>query len=321
MGKNRKVMVMVHPHYHPEKGKRRAPTEYDVCRAIRKIGDTLEVVAVDASLRAFDRHLARFQPDIVFNLLEEFRGEAVYDFHLISFLESLGIPYTGCNPRGLVVSRNKLWTANIARENGVCAPASSLNGVSRKNHYPLMVKLNREHASLGLTKKNVVRNSRQLKLTVRRMQMRYGGELLVQQFVPGFELSLGVWGNNKIEVFAPWQLELSGPDAIATEKLKFGGGSRRQDLIRSRSYSDKSLTSSLKKNVKILFRLLDLNGYARFDFRVDENGKPFLIDVNANPCLARDEDFVSAAKSSWSLSYEAIIDQIISLGLSYQPRK
>src|ERR1044072_882460 len=165
MGKTRRCLILVHPQFHPGKGRTKAATEFDVWKALRGLKHTVEVAAAEYDLRKFDRQLAEFRPDAVFNLLEEFRGEGVYDFHLVTYLESLGIPYTGCNPRGLIVTRNKLWTAHIARGEGVPAPESTLARRPSRglDVYPQLLKFNREHASLGMTRANVVQDGMQLR--------------------------------------------------------------------------------------------------------------------------------------------------------------
>src|SRR4051812_6500308 len=105
---------MVHPQFRPDRAPRRAGTERDVWLALRRLGHTVQVAGVSEDLRKLDKELAEFRPHIAVNLMEEFRSEAVFDFHIISFLESLGIPYTGCNPRGLVLSRNKFLVGGLA---------------------------------------------------------------------------------------------------------------------------------------------------------------------------------------------------------------
>lgn len=319
-------MVLVHPQFDPRTaGRTRSATEFDVWRTLKALGATVEIVAAENDLRAFDRHLKEQQPDIVFNLLEEFRGEGVFDFHLITYLESLGIPYTGCNPRGLIVTRNKLWTMHIARAEGISAPRSASASKAAKvseSEFPLIVKFNREHASRGMTQANVVRGRSQLKNSIERLQNRFNAEVIVQKFVPGLEISVGVWGNTKPEAFEPWRLSLPSGEDIATEKVKFDPRYRRKKGIRAARWSGPEsarLKKQLQSESKRLFTLFDMNGYARFDFRISEEGLPFLIDINANPCLAKTEDFASAARSE-GISYPEVIQKVVQLGLKYPPR-
>jgi D-alanine-D-alanine ligase len=319
MAKSRRVLVLVHPQFRPDRVGRRSATEFDVWTALRSGGHAVEIAAARHDLRRFDRELSEFKPDIVFNLLEEFRGEGVFDFHLVSYLEALGIPYTGCNPRGLVVTRNKLWTAHIAQGQGLAAPNSALaRGSARRFSYPAFVKFNREHASLGITQQNLVRDARQLQRSLSRLESRHGGEIVVQSFVAGEEVSVSVWGNRRLEVFAPWRLGLRDENAVATARVKFNAQFRRRQGIRATRFRGPQI-SLLQSTAKTLFASMDLSGYARFDFRLNAEGTPFLIDVNANPNLAKDEDFAASARVQGH-SYADVIERVLQLGLDYEPR-
>lgn len=311
--------MLVHPRFRPDRRKPAGSTEYDVWKTLRGLKYTVEIAAVEHDLRLLDRQLAEFRPDIVFNLLEEFRGEGVYDFHTVTFLEALGIPYTGCNPRGLAVTRNKLWATHIAGACGWPVPESHpLKGRPAPGRFPALVKFTREHASLGITQANVVRTAGELRRSVGRMRRRHDGEVMVQSFIAGQEVTVAVWGNQKGEAFVPWRLHLRRPTDIATSKVKFDARYRHRRGIRAARFQGE-LSQALRRSSERLFVALDMNGYARFDYRVDAENTPYLIDVNANPNLARDEDFACSARRC-GYDYGAVIERILALGLSYQPR-
>lgn len=319
MGKVKRVLVLVHPQFRPDRAKRTSATEFDVWTALRSLQHNVEIAAAEHNLRRFDRQLAEFKPDIVFNLLEEFRGEAVYDFHLVTFLESLGIPYTGCNPRGLVITRNKLWTTYIAQGQGLAAPVSGLaHRLTKPRRFPAFVKFNREHASLGITRENVVHDQRQLRRSLVRLKETSEGEVIMQDFVPGEEVSVSVWGNQKAQAFNPWRLGLRDVGDIATTRVKFNSMYRRQKGIRAARFRGTG-NRLLQESSKVLFSSLDMSGYARFDYRVAAEGTPYLIDVNANPNLAKDEDFATSARNAGH-SYPEVIQRLLHFGLEYAPR-
>lgn len=319
MAKARRVLLLVHPYFRPDGGATRSATEKDVWIALKKLGHKVAIAAVQENLRDFEAELKRHRPQIVFNLLEEFRSEAVYDFHLVSYLEALGVSYTGCNPRGLILSRNKTWALAVANSSGAAVPQTcNLNAGGELKVWPQIVKFNREHSSLGLTKRNIVKNMNERRIQVRRMRSLFAGEICAQEFIEGSELTVSVWGNGRPESFPPWQLHLKNGADLATEKIKFSAEFRRSKGVRARRFVGPA-GDRLERECRRLYRALDLSGYARFDFRL-QKGTAYLIDVNANPNLARDEDFASSAKArGWS--YNEVIEEILKLGSAYDPRR
>lgn len=319
MARLKKIMLLVHPDLRPDERSSAKGTERDVWLSLRKLGFQAEAVSLRHDVDELDKALTRFKPDVVFNLLEEFRDEGVFDFHAVSRLEALGIPYTGCNPRGLIVSRNKFWVSQIARGAGVSSPVTSLlNGKPKPDiRYPAFVKFNREHASLGITGANRVLNSKQLLKEARRMRAKLDGEILVQEFIPGEDVSVAVLGNDRAKVLPPWTLRLSSPNKFATERVKFSAELRKKNGIRAIRYSGRA-GETAQRDALQLFRLMDLNGYARFDFRI-AGDRSYIVDVNANPNLARQEDFASSARAA-SIGYDDLILSILKLATSYTPK-
>ena len=320
MGKSKRVLIAVHPHFRPDRRAKRAGTEADVWVALRRLGHQVRVAGVEEDLDQFGAEVSEFKPHIVFNLLEEFRGEAIFDFHVISLLEARGIPFTGCNPRGLVLSRNKYLTGLVAQGLGVRTPRSWLlfrgekERLSPAPEFPLFVKLNREHASLGIRESNRVQNPMQLRSTCRRLRDKFDSEILLQDFILGKDVTIGVWGNQRCSALAPRTLHLGGRDRVSTARVKFSASWQKRRVIRSVEFKAEC-TGRLQKEALLLYRHLDMSGYARFDFRVQEDGTTFLIDVNANPNLAKDEDFVVSS----GLPYLEVVEKIIDLGLRYRP--
>ena len=312
----RRILLLVHPHYRPDQIPPRAGTERDIWRTLRRLGHRVEVAALSHDPRELDRRVTSLRPHVVFNLLEEFAGEGVFDFHPVTFLESLGIPYTGCNPRGLIQSRNKFLTMTVARALGVPTPASNLG--ARAESYPAFIKYNREHASRGITRANVVRSPAALATAGRRLRRAYPGELVTQDFVRGTEVSVPVWGNRRPETLPPWRLHME-PDRVATEKMKFDAAYRRRLGVRAARFKDEVVGRRLRIDSVRVYRALDLSGYARLDYRVVE-GRHYLIDVNANPNLSLGEDFACAARAA-GFDFAAVLTRIMALAKSYRPSR
>lgn len=320
MASRQRALLLVHPYFRPDRKKVRSQTEKDVWVALKRMKYDVAISAAQEDLRELDRDLTAHKPHFVFNLLEEFREEGVYDFHAISYLEARGVAVTGCNPRGLIVSRNKLWSAQIARGIGVRAPRSwnAENLARAEPPFPLILKFNNEHASLGMTLRNVVRNSKQLKKRMKELA-RYEAELMAQEFIEGREVSVGVTGNRHPAGFHPRELRLQSDSMFVTERVKFSPAYRWREKITARYFvGDKVLIRELKAASCRLFRAMNLSGYARFDYRLSRAGDFFLIDVNANPNLARDEDFALSAKFD-GVPYDELLGRIIRLAKDYSP--
>lgn len=322
MARFRRVLLLVHPYFRPDRKKARSQTEKDVWLSLRRMGVQCQICAVQQDLVQLEKDLAEFRPHVALNLLEEFRNEGVFDFHVVSYLEAKGVPVTGCNPRGMIVSRNKLWCAQLAAAAGVQAPLSCpANEVrSRPWQGPWILKYNLEHASLGLSQANVVHSFKEYQKRMRALRRRVGAEILAQQFIAGREASVSVLGSKKLWVFEPRELKLPKAESVATEKIKFSASFRRVQKIRARPFKTESSATveEMKRAASSMFGRLQMSGYARFDFRVDKAGRPFLIDVNANPNLARDEDFATSARfAGWS--YEDLLRRILESAIQYRP--
>ena len=323
MGKSRRVLVLVHPQFRPDRAPKRMGTERDIWLALRRLGHSVEVAGVSEDLRKFDRVLAAFRPHIVVNLLEEFRSEAVFDFHVISYLESLSIPFTGCNPRGMILSRGKFLIGQVAGGLGIRTPKSLLmpRGARKVPEglppFPLFVKLNREHASLGIRESNLVRSERQLKQTCRRLKQDFASEIIIQEYINGDDVSVSVWGNQVIEVFAPRKLQVKGARRVSTARLKFSVAYQRRHSIKTVEFKG-AAAERIRREAKLAYEQLDLSGYARLDYRVSPDQSAYLIDVNANPNLSKGEDFASSlSKAGWS--YIEVVENILNLGFKYRP--
>ncbi len=311
--------MIVHPQLHPLRKVQKGSAERDVWSALRRLGFAVEVSGLQNDPRELERELSRLKPYAVFNLLEEFRDEAVFDFLMAGYLEARGIPFTGCNPRGLVLSRNKYLVGRVAGASGIQVPQAGLVGWSKyQGPFPAFVKFNREHASRGIELGNRVSGVRALNSAVKRMRRKFGGEVLVQQFIEGHDVTVSVMGNGRLEAFAPWKLHRKSAGDFSTEKVKFSSQFRHARGIRAGRYRG-AAENMMKKWAKIIYRELDMSGYARMDFRVGLDGQATLIDVNPNPNLERGEDFACSAAQA-GIDYLALIDNIVKLAVGYSPR-
>ena len=305
--------------------------EYDVVETLKEMGHDVRVLGIDDDLMPIRRTAAAFQPHIVFNLLEAFANVTTFDQNVVSYLELLRLPYTGCNPRGLILSRDKALSKKLLAYHRVRVPDFTVVRVGRKARlskrlaFPLIVKSMFFEASVGISQASVVENADQLAKRVQFVHESLGTAAIVEQFIDGRELYVGVVGNERLEVFPVWEMSFAHmPDnrwRIATERVKWSTKyQKRHGIMTEAAALDAATVDKIQRVAKRACRSLDLNGYARVDIRLDQEGGVFVLEANANPNLAYGEDFAESAEVN-GISYERLLERIMTLGLRWEPER
>jgi len=336
--KRARVLALVHDHLVPPRETRGVDVreaewkmEYDVIETLREIGHEVRVRGVHDDLSGIRPTVATFLPHIVFNLLEAFAGVATFDQNVVSYLELLRLPYTGCNPRGLIMARDKALSKKLLAYHRVPVPDFTVVRVGhkpvvpRRMSFPLIVKSLFFESSIGISQASVVENQEQLAKRVTFVHESLGMAAILEQFVDGRELYVGVIGNERLEVLPVWEMSFAGmPEnrwQIATERVKWSTRyQKRHGIMTSRADLPAATVEHIGRIAKRTYRALDLNGYARIDIRLDADGRPYVIDANPNPNLAYGEDFAESAETA-GISYEQLLDRIIRLGLRWEPAR
>ena len=337
--KRSRVLVVLHPSLmppeslegHDPKSVEEWRTEYDVITTLRASGHEVRALGVLDSLTELRSAIADWQPDVVFNLLEEFDGIVSYDQHVIAFLEMLRQPYTGCNPRGLLLSRDKALCKQVFAFHRIQTPQFAVfrRGqrlqVPRKLRFPLFVKSTTDDASLGIAQASVVEDAARLRERVEFVLEQNKSDVLVEEYIEGRELYVGVLGNERVTRLPVWELNFgSMPDnqsSIATRKVKWDTKYRERYGISSTPATDlpQGAEAQLDRLTRRIYRALGLTGYARMDFRMRSDGTVFALEANANPHLAKDEDFARSAAAA-GRDYPTLLDRVVTLGLQYRPQ-
>ena len=305
--------------------------EYDVIETLREMGHEVRVRGVHDDLSGIRPTVASFSPHIVFNLLEAFADVTTFDQNVVSYLELLHLPYTGCNPRGLILARDKALSKKLLAYHRVAVPGFTVIRPGRKAivparmRYPLIVKSLFFEASAGISQASVVENGEQLARRVSFIHEKLGTAAIVEEFIDGRELYVGVIGNERLDVLPVWEMSFSGmPDnrwRIATERVKWSTQyQKKHGIITERAPLGAALTDRIQRIAKRAYRALDLNGYARIDLRMDAEDKVHVLEANPNPNLAYGEDFAESAEVH-GISYERLLDRIITLGLKWEPAR
>ncbi|HTX24598.1 MAG TPA: hypothetical protein VMD03_08075 [Steroidobacteraceae bacterium] len=304
-------------------------TEWDVISTLKGKGHEVRCLGVLDSLTELRTAIADWKPDIVFNLLEEFDGIVTYDQHVVAFLELLRQPYTGCNPRGLLLSRDKSLCKQLLTFHRVPTPQFTVfrRGarfhVPRRLKFPLFVKSTIEDASLGIAQASVVEDAAHLKERIAFVHEQIGSDALVEEFIEGRELYVGVMGNDRLVRLPIWEMVFGSlPNtlaAIATRKVKWDKRYQQRYGITTRAAVDlaPALQMRLDRLSRRIYRALGLSGYARMDFRVTSAGNIYVLEANANPNLEAAEDFAESARAL-GMQYAELLEKLMLLGLTYR---
>ncbi len=276
--------------YVPEAGS----MESEVLRRLRERHDRVEVVPFDAAIDPAIRRLRELRPRLVFNLTEWIDGDRRLDAAITSVLDAMKLRYTGTGPVGMHLARDKALSKAIVASLGIPVPRHcTVNG---KRHpapdlaYPLMVKPQFGDGSDEIANASVVRTPLELARRARAVAGRVHGPVLVEEYVPGTDLFVGLLGNRP-RVLPPLELVVgrNGANApsICTSRVKTNVAYRRKWKI---SYRKARLPASIARAVEKasaqIFHALKLRDYARLDFRLAPDGTLVFLEANPNPDLS-----------------------------------
>ena len=305
-------------------------TEFDVLATLQNMGHRAEALGVSDDLSVLRNALVEKQPAIVFNLLEEFHGVPHYDQNIVGYLELMQQPYTGCNPRGLMLSHDKILSKKILSYHRIPTPKFSFFPkdrairIPKRMHYPLMVKSAVDDASLGISQESIVSNEKALRNRIEFLWKTHSADVLVEEYIEGREFYVGVIGNKRLEVLPVWELRFESlpkdTAPIATARVKWDPEYQKKIGIKTEPAND--LTAEQRRHIaklsKRIYKSLDLSGYARMDFRMAADGTVYVLEANPNPNLSYGEDFAESA-STVGVTYEQLLQKIVNLGMRYIP--
>jgi D-alanine-D-alanine ligase len=330
----RRVLLMVHESFVPPEqveGMDEAEyfamkTECDVVHGLRQLGHDVRVVGLRDELAPLRRIIDEWNPHVVFNLLEEFKDQIVYDAHIVGYLELRGIKYTGCNPRGLVLARDKALSKKILHYHRIRTPRFHVFPKGRrfkrpaKLEYPVIVKSLVAEGSEGISQASIVTSDEALEERVAFIHAQVMTDAIAEQYIEGREVYASVIGLHRLEVMPIWEILLDGlPDSaprIATSRVKWDLKYQDEhgiDTVRARDLSPE-LEAHIAKLAKRICRRLNIDGYARIDLRLTPEGEVYFLEANPNPDIAYGEELAASAEEN-GLSYEALLEKVLRIGL------
>jgi len=336
LSKKLRVLVLVHEDLVPPDSiegltpKEIAPwrTEWDVISTIKKMGHDVYPLGVYNNLGVIGNALLEHKPHVAFNLLEEFHGYPLYDQHVVSYLELMKQPYTGCNPRGLTISHDKALSKMVLAYHRIHIPAFAVFHMNRKVKrskrlkFPLLVKSISEEGSVGIARASIVNDDEKLAERVEFIHRQTNTHAIAEQYIAGREIYVSVIGNQRLQTYTPWELVIEklpeGAPNIATSKLKWDPAYQAKvGVVTKAAELSPEITKKIENLSKKIYRILFLSGYARLDYRLTDDGNLYLLEANPNPQIAFGEDFADSAKHV-GIDYEALLQKILTLGLSYR---
>ena len=332
--KKLRVLVLMHPdHVPPESIDDLSPqealalkAEYDIVQCLRKLGHEPRALGVQDEFLPIRDAVEEFKPDVVFNLLEEFHSNMLFDQNVVSLLELLRVPYTGCNPRGLVLARSKslgkklLAYHRIPVPDFLVIPRGHRTRRPKKLEFPLIVKSLLEHSSFGIAQASLVKDDEELAERVAFVHDSVGTDAIAEQFIEGREIYVGVLGNDRLVALPPIELVFEKMPAnaplIATAKVKHDVAyqQKRGIALKAAEGIGPEVMERIARLAKRIYKTLELEGYARIDFRLSASNVPYFLDANPNPDISDGEELASAA-ALIGMNYGDLISRILSLAI------
>ena len=299
--------------------------EDEVAEALFKLGHEATLHVLDGSIKGLHA-LSRVDCDLVFNLAESFAGKDTADHCIAAYLELIDKPFTGSGSHGLLFAQDKGVAKKILEFHGIHTPvfARSYRGRLDFSHdleFPVIVKPAREDGSIGIEFNAVVSNIRELMERIDWLHANFDSPVLIEEYVEGREMYVGVIGNDNPTALPVVELDLSklpeGTPRIAGAEVKWGKGTRAYRDTKSAVAEDlpEETVALLQQTAVAVYQALELRDYARIDMRLRPDGRVAVIEANPNPWLASKAEFAMAARKA-GRTYTQLIEEIMDLALA-----
>ncbi len=307
--------------------------EYQIAHALLECGHEVRLLGVRDDLEYLLRNLGDWQPDLVFNGAEAFRGDESLEYLLPGLLEAEGYRYTGAPPLALQMTRNKAISKKVLAYFGIQVPGF----VSYRLHeqvdrtpkltFPLIVKPLQTDASAGIAQASVVQDQESLVERVAFIHERFGQGAIAEEFVDGRELYVSIIGNDdSLEILPITEMifdkgKTRPEERIATQFAKWDEAYRERKGIRNvlaRPLS-KVVRERITQTCRMAYRALWLRDYGRLDIRLTDDGGVWVLEANANPFISYGHDMANAAAKA-GMEYCDFIQRIVDAAIARYDR-
>jgi D-alanine-D-alanine ligase len=319
--------------YHTDISKNPSLDDLDVLREaefvsknVRKLGYSPKSLPFICNIKRIKSEIKKINPDFIFNLVESIGGTDSLAYLATLIFDHLKIPYTGCPTKSLFQTSDKLITKEILNQNGINTPKYLSLDNHDKLEKPLeqgriergekfLIKYAKEHSSVGIDERDLILFEDWGEIT-ERLKEKHGEKYFAEQYIEGREFNISLLGN-PITVLPIAEMKFSNyPDEkpkIVGYRAKWNKESFEYNHTK-RSFDLGENENPLLKNLEEIcikcWNLFGLKGYARIDFRVDGNNIPYVLEINANPCISPDAGFIASAERA-ELSHTKVIEKII----------
>lgn len=304
---------------------------HHLCEYLGKLGHEIRLHGVYDDVKGLIAELDANPPEIVLNTCESFRRDSSMEFHIPALLDMLGIKYTGSGPGALMFAQDKGLAKKILAYHGLWSadftvyPRGQFDIRPSKLRFPLIVKPLTEDASIGIAESSVVKNDETLATRIAYVHEKIGCGALVEEYIEGRELFVGVIGNDKPLVLPAVELDFSKANSdklkVYSFKAKFDSAYRTKWGIQSLFPKDlkKETVAKIEETALTAYRALGLRDYGRIDLILAPDDTVYVLEVNPNPNIAENEDLPNAAEQT-GLSYTDFAERIIKLALDRYKR-
>jgi D-alanine-D-alanine ligase len=294
-------------------------------KSLQEYFTEVKTFAINGNVERNISKINHYSPDVILNFVESVNGISTYEYCMAGLFELLKVEFTGNQPLCLGNCLNKWKAKDILRANDINTPnalvINKLENIGTKSFtlkFPVILKLLTEDASIGISEYSVVKNFKDLKDHVNFLASTYKQAIIAEEYIDGRELNVAVLGNRTLPIS---EIEFKGlPEGlpkIVTYDGKWIADSVYYENTKPKCPTD--LDAQTKKRIEALalkaFNALGCRDYARIDIRLDENGIPFVIEVNPNPDISSDSGFARAAAAD-GMSHSELLYTITKFALS-----
>ncbi len=301
-------------------------TENDVYQALLENKYEVRRLGLFNDVRPLLEEVEEFKPDVIFNQVEAFHQVTRFDKNIAALIELLNIPYTGATPTAITLCNDKGLCKKILRYHRVRTPRfhtfyrNHLVWLPSTIRLPCIVKPLTEEASRGISLASIVDDEKSFIERVNMIHERMGLDAIAEEYIEGRELYVSIIGDQRLRILPPREITFGqlpeDEPRIATYKAKWDDAYRKRWGIKDdfAGKLDDELAEHINDICKRAYRALNIRSYARFDLRVKASGNVYVIEPNANPCIAKEDELAQSANKV-GITYPALIRMMVSQAL------